>query len=493
MELATLLVAAIVFCVIFLLFRRSDDKNLPPSPRRPLPLVGNLLHIPRDSRTQLRKWREQCGDIYSLYMGGTHMVVLNSYDLIKEALVKKADVFSDRPPFFVDMSTGIQADGVVFSNGANWKELRSVSLSILRAFGMGKNLLAEKIEEEADCYVKYLASLKGKPTDIRVKTNISVSNVICSILIGHRFEHDDKEFQNLMHNIESIVLDQQNVGLINFFFWLKDLPGDFFRAKRLTASVQAVLAMLKGFIKHKRRDIDDSNDVCNLIDAYLIERNKKVQAGISTQLTDESLNKIMFELFVAGTETTSTTIYWCVLLILNNPDVQEKVYQEIKENVGTDRTPTMQDKSQLTYLNAVITETQRLASIVPLSVTHMCNEDVTLRGYTIPKGTSIIPNLDSVLHDKATWGEDALSFRPERFIDDNGKLNIPEQFIPFCAGRRVCLGEAIAKMELFLFLSSMFQKFQFLPPTPSSIPPLSYNCGGIVSPKSYQVRMVERA
>lgn len=365
-------------------------------------------------------------------------------------------------------------------------------MSILRAFGMGKNLLAERVQEEAGYLVNHLAGYKGKPVDTRIITNISTSNVICSILIGHRFEYEDKEFQDLMYRMGCLVSDQQTVSLVNFLPWLQYIPGDMFQAKRITANVQALMKMLNKFIQEKRRHLEDHSDACNLIDAYIIEMNKKVQSGECTALDDESLMKIMFELFIAGTETTSTTIYWCLLFILHNPEVQDKVYHEIKEKIGTNRAPTIQDKTQMTYLNAVITETQRLGSIVPLGVTHMCSEEVTFRGYTLPKGTYILPSLDSVLHDKATWGEDALSFRPERFIDSSGKLAIPEEFIPFSTGRRVCLGEAIARMELFLFLATMFQRFEFLPPTPGKLPPMEYEFGGVLAPKPYNIRIIER-
>ncbi|CAG5125153.1 unnamed protein product, partial [Candidula unifasciata] len=384
---------------------------------------------------------------------------------------------------------GLENHGVIVSSGETWKEQRSVGLSILRAFGMGKNILADKIQEEVVCYINYLASLQGKPTEIRVITNISTSNIICSILIGHRFEYTDKEFQELMHKLEELFGDQQNVSLVHFFVWLRHLPGDFFKAKRMTVNMKAIMDSLNKFLLEKKHT-EDANEVCTLIDAYIIERNKKLKAGISTTLNDRNLLKIMMDLFLAGTETTSTTIYWCVLYMLHYPDVQNKVHEEIKSQIGTDRAPTIQDKTKLTYLHAVIMETQRLASIVPLAVTHLCSEEVALGEYVLPKGTYIMPNLDSVLHDKTIWGEDAMSFRPERFIDNNGKLQVPEQFIPFGIGRRVCLGEALAKMELFLFLSSMFQKFQFLPS--ASVPELSYVSGIIVSPKHYDVRLLER-
>jgi cytochrome P450 len=491
MDVFTLLIAGVVLIVAFLWFQRADPR-LPPCPVQPLPIVGHFFHLKEDTRPLFQEWRQKCGDIYSIYMGGAVLVVLNGYDLIKETLIKRPEVFSDRPPYFVDYATGIPDGGVIFSNGEIWKEQRTVTLAILRAFGMGRNLLAQKIEEEVVNYVGYLRNLEGEPTDLLVKTSISTSNVICSILIGHRFEYDDTEFQDLVHQLNSQATDQQNVSLINLFFWLRHIPGDLFKAKQLTGSVQAMLKMLKKFIDAKKTNVEDTNEVCDLIDAYIIERNKKIKAGLSTTLDDNSLLKIMNDLFGAGTETTSTTIYWCVLYMLNNPDVQEKVYQEINDNVGKERLPSIQDRTNLTYLNAVIAETQRLASLVPMSLPHMTSEEVTVRGYTLPKGTHILPNLDSVLHDTTTWGEDALSFRPERFIDDNGKLNIPEQFIPFSAGRRVCLGESLAKMELFLFLASMFQKFEFLPPTPGIIPPLKYVCGVVIAPKPYKVRAVKR-
>ncbi|BFZ06912.1 hypothetical protein BsWGS_09951 [Bradybaena similaris] len=491
MELTTFLVAVVMFLIAYFWFQRPDPR-LPPSPLRPLPIFGHLFYMSSDPRTQFKGWRKRCGDIYSLYMGRTLVVVLNGYDLIKEALVKKADAFSARPPFFLDKCIGLEDHGVIFSSGTLWKEQRSVSLSILRAFGMGKNLLADKIQEEVACYVNYLASLKGKPTDIRVMTNISTSNIICSILIGHRFEYTDMQFQDLMHKLGELVSDQQCVSLVHFFMWLRHLPGDFFKAKKMSVNMNAIMDSLNTFLIEKKRHVTDASDVSNLIDAYIIERNKKMNAGISTTLDDQNLLKIMIDLFGAGTETTSTTVYWCVLYMLHYPKVQNKVHQEIKTQIGTDRAPTIQDKSKLTYLNAVIVETQRLASIVPLSLTHLCTEEVTLGDYIIPKGTNVMPNLDSVLHDKATWGEDAMSFRPERFIDSEGKLQIPEQFIPFSIGRRVCLGEALAKMELFLFLSSMFQRFEFLPPSNSSVPELTYVSGIVSTPRHYQVRVVER-
>lgn len=365
-------------------------------------------------------------------------------------------------------------------------------MSILKAFGMGKNTMAEMVQEEVGFYVNYLARLNGEPTDIHNMTHISTANIICYVLIGHRFEYDDKYLQELMHNMDYLMAGQQNAGIINFLPWLRHIPGDLFKVKKLTSVIQMIMQLLMKFIEAKRRNIETSSEVCNLIDAYIIERKKKLQAGVATTMDDASLSRIMFDLFLAGTETTSTTIYWCLLYILHHPQVQDNVYHEIKEQIGTVRKPTIQDKTRLPYLNAVIAETQRLASIVPLSATHVCTEEVSLRGYTIPKGTLVLPNLDTALHDTATWGQDAMSFRPERFIDSKGKLQVPEQLIPFSIGKRACLGEAMARTEMFLFLASMFQRFEFLPPTPGKLPELKYQSGGVITAKRYKIKIVER-
>ncbi|CAG5121902.1 unnamed protein product [Candidula unifasciata] len=490
MELA-LITAAIVLLAIFFWFQRQGS-NLPPFPKRPLPIFGNLFHMEDNPRPQFQKWREQFGDVFSLNMAGKLVVVLNGFDVLKEAFVKKADVFSDRSPVFFDQVSGFAGKGIVFSSGDVWKEQRTVAISILKKFGMGKNFLAEKIQEEVDAYLKCLAQIKGRPINIRAITNVSVSNIISAIILGRRFEHDDKAFVSLMDHLNNIVLYQQNVGVLNFIPWLMYLPGDLFKAKAVIRSINCIISLLTEFINSKKHDDSDYENTDNFIEAYLAERNKKVKAGLSTCMDDTNLNMSVSDLFCTGTETVSTTICWFVLYMLNFPDIQEKLYQEIKEQIGLNRQPNIQDRNKLPFLNAAIMETSRLASLVPLAGMYSCSEEVTLRGYTIPKGTFIVPNLDSVLLDKTIWGEDVLTFRPERFLDANGKVKDREELIPFGIGRRACLGEALAQMELFLFLSNMCQRFQFLPK--DKVPPkhTDYVFGFTCTPCPYKVRIVER-
>uniref|UniRef100_G3PBC9 Uncharacterized protein n=2 Tax=Gasterosteus aculeatus TaxID=69293 RepID=G3PBC9_GASAC len=123
----------------------------------------------------------------------------------------------------------------------------------------------------------------------------------------------------------------------------------------------------------------------------------------------------------------------------------------------------VEDRRNLPYTDAVIHETQRLANIVPLAIPHKTSRDVTFQGFFISAGTTVIPLLTSVLRDESEW-ESPNSFNPSHFLDTEGKFIRRDAFMPFSAGSRACPGESLARMELFLFFTSLLQRFRFTPP-----------------------------
>merc|ERR1712150_61215 len=188
-----------------------------------------------------------------------------------------------------------------------------------------------------------------------------------------------------------------------------------------------------------------------------------------TSYTDKQLLKIIGDLFGAGTETTSTTLFYAFILLMRNPDVQEKVQQEIDDVIGPDRAPSMTDRVKMPYVQACLHEIQRVADIVPFSVPHCTSEDVTFRGYNIPAGTMVMPSLYSVHRDPKVW-PDPHTFDPRRFLDSEGNVRTKEELIPFSLGKRVCLGEGLARMELFLFFVSIFRKYKISVPEGYPVP-----------------------
>nr|KAG5689227.1 hypothetical protein BaRGS_014883 [Batillaria attramentaria]KAG5689232.1 hypothetical protein BaRGS_014888 [Batillaria attramentaria] len=187
---ALLLTGVVLLLSLLLWLYPRQSSHLPPGPGFALPLLGHLHLMGKDPLATFRKWRRQYGDIFSLYMGRQLTVVLNGHKVIKEALVKQADVFSDRPDFgFAFLVT--DQKGIANASGEEWKTVRRACLEILREFGVGTNFLAQKIQEEITEYIRTIASKNGQPFDMTHLTQISVSNNICSILYGKRFYYDD--------------------------------------------------------------------------------------------------------------------------------------------------------------------------------------------------------------------------------------------------------------------------------------------------------------
>ncbi|XP_062972027.1 cytochrome P450 2K6-like [Elgaria multicarinata webbii] len=220
-----------------------------------------------------------------------------------------------------------------------------------------------------------------------------------------------------------------------------------------------VTAFINATFKKHLRDLD-ANDRRSFIDSFLI-RQQEEKNKTNSYFHNENLLGVVSNLFAAGTETIATTLHWGLLLMMKYPEIQNNVQEEITKVVGSAQ-PRMEHRTKMPYTDAVIHEVQRFASIIPTNLPRTTVVDVTLKGYFVPKGTHIIPLLFSVLHDESQW-EEPHKFYPEHFLDSEGKFVKKDAFMPFSAGRRICVAETLTKMELFLFFTSLLQKFNFQP------------------------------
>lgn len=494
LSLMTLLIGGvfILFLVYLLQATNTVPKNIPPMPEKPLIFIGHARAMKGDLRVKLKEWVAKSGNIVSFYLGKQLVVVLSSYDIMKEAFVKQADYFSDRPMISSASKFGVK--GIISSSGEHWKEQRSVALTILRDFGMGKNALAVTVEEEVDNYISTLRSFKEAPTDTRTLTNCCVSNVISSI-IGKRFDLDDKDLLDMTKRMNELLVTASNTLMLTIFPILRYIPGNPYKKKAKILSEHSEQLndfLVKTFIDPVKDIIESGEEPPeSFVASYLQEMEKRKASGKSTTLDESNLARSITHLFVAGSETTSTTIMWFIILMMHYPGILSKIQDEMANEIGKERRPNIQDRSKLTFLNACIMETQRFSSIAPLGLRHLCTKTTILAGYTIPAGTVIIPNINSVLGSKETWG-DPTNFRPERFLDGQGNLIHKEELIPFGIGRRICLGESLARMELFLFFSGICQTFDILPEDPADMPPLKSVYGVTCAPIAFKARFVER-
>ncbi|KAL8173120.1 UNVERIFIED_CONTAM: hypothetical protein K2H54_040292 [Gekko kuhli] len=392
-------------------------------------------------------------------MGFQKMVVLTGYKTVKEALVNQADAFAGRPkiPVFEDFQHG---NGIVISNGENWKVMRRFALTTLRDYGMGKKTIEDRIAEECCFLIQKIESFEGKPFETTTVLNAAVANIIVSVLLGKRYEYEDPTFISLLNlfNENARLFGSPSIVLYNMFPALGFLSGG--RRVVLKHKDELYAFIEATFIEHLKEL--DANDQRSFIDAFLIQQREEKNRNQSNGFFhNENLKAVVADLFGAGTETTSTTLRWGLLLMMKYPEIQKKVQEEIAKVIGSAQ-PRIEHRAKLPYTDAVIHEVQRFANILPTSVPHATTADVTLGGYFIPKGTHILTLLYSVLNDESEW-EKPLKFYPEHFLDSEGKFVKRDAFMPFSAGRRVCAGETLAKMELFLFFVSLLQRFTFQP------------------------------
>ncbi|XP_060706331.1 cytochrome P450 2K1-like [Hemiscyllium ocellatum] len=483
--LALSLLALFLFLVVSV-FRRRVPRNLPPGPT-PLPLIGNLHQLDlKKLDWSLMGLAEKYGNVFSVELGPLKAVVLTGYDAVKDALVNHADQFSGRPPIpiFDDYSF---RTGVVFSDGKLWRENRKFVISALRGFGMGKKSVEDRITEEASFLVNVFESHKGQPFETAGILNSAVSNIICSILFGDRFDYDDKMFNSLtnMNNEMTMLAGTASMHVYNSYPSL----GFLIPARRkLLENRDKMMEIFDSFFKAAEETLSE-NSIQTLNEA-LILRHQQESKGQALEIQKKDMLITIIDLFGAGTETIATTVCWGLLLMMKYPGIQRKVQEEIDQVIGAGRAPVTEDRKQMPYTEAVIHEIQRFANIVPMNLPHSTTEDTHVKGHFIPKGTYVIPVLTSVLHDKTQW-ETPKEFNPAHFLDAAGNFVKRDAFMPFSAGRRVCAGEGLAKVELFLFFTTLLQKFHFQAP---SVTDLDTNPGiGLVTfPKTHRVCAVSR-
>ncbi|XP_064647300.1 cytochrome P450 2U1-like isoform X2 [Lineus longissimus] len=421
------------------------------------------------------------------------LVVLASWFILREWLMTK-----NLPPGPKGLVAAIidnlrNGAGVLGSNGQAWKEQRRFTLSVLRDFGMGKIMIQEKIQEEATGLLRELEQYNNKNIDLKLLLTMSVSNIICSIVFGQRYEYNDDEFRNCLKMVNFSVTKARLATLATDVFpFLQYLPGDLFHIKKIRKNQETLMEYFHKKINEHKDSLDQEN-IRSFIDAYLVEIEKRMEVDPNTTFTDAQLRVVISDLFIAGSETTASTLRFAILFMILNPDIQEKVQAEIDEVIGGERKPNTADRTKMQYTEAVLMEIQRAASIVPFGAPHgNTQQDIELEGYTIPRKAIVMSNLYAVHHDKTYWPYPD-TFNPKNFLDEKGNVVHNERLIPFLIGRRSCPGESLAKMELFIFFTAMLQRFSFSVPE-GSTPPSS---DGILSitlqPKPHEVHISLRS
>ncbi|XP_072552351.1 cytochrome P450 2B4-like [Salminus brasiliensis] len=465
------LLGGLLTLLLLEVFRLNSSRSRNPPGPKPLPFVGNMPQLMKDRMAYI-KLMPKYGEMCSVYLGRKPTIVLNTVEIAKEAFIQNGAMFSGRPdiPLVRWFNKGY---GIVMAPyGHSWRQQRRFALHTLRDFGLGKKSVEERVAEEARYLIKEMLKQEGKPFYPIHPIMNAVSNIICSIIFGDRFEYEDKRFASLLEILNDNIrfVGSHVAQILNLVPIIKHFPGP---QQRIWHNANSLKQFIREMVEEHRKTLDPENPR-DFIDAYLVEMIKQESNEEST-FHEENMLRSTADLFAAGTETTANTLRWGLIYMMEHPDVQERCHKEIVQVLGFDRFPSMDDRPRLPYTYATVHEIQRSANIVPLGVVHQTTQPTKLRGYQIPAGTDIMPNLTAILTDREHWKYPD-TFNPENFLDEKGQFCKNDSFLPFSLGPRVCLGETLARTELFIFFTSLLQRLKFSWPPGAPRP----NINGIV-------------
>ncbi len=359
-------------------------------------------------------------------------------------------------------------------------------------FGKGIENIERRVSHEVDRLITWIEAKNGESFSPQYQVTFTIMNNISEWLLSTRFDLDDPMVEKLFEFNEKLLHVSRQGSYYQFLPFMKYLPTKFmndyweimkFREEFFTPH----------FNYHHRtynssvvRDITDA-----LIAAYETEKERDRGKDFGKI---EDIKFLMMDIFLATTDTTSSVVTWFILFMVLNEELQDKVYKELLDVVGEDRSPRWSDMPNLHYLKATVWEVMRLSAFGPLDVPHKAIRDSTINGYHIPKGTTILFNFWRIHLDPRDWKEPNL-FNPNRFLDEDGKFvgwDALKCFKPFGEGRRMCLGHALGKMQLLIVTAKLLHRFKLKVPEGKPRPTLEGTLSAVRYPKKYDVVAIKR-
>ncbi|CAN6238104.1 unnamed protein product [Urochloa humidicola] len=452
----------------------STTSNAPPGPAA-VPVFGNWLQVGNDLNHRfLARLSARYGPVFRLRLGVRDLVVVSDPRLASEVLHTQGVEFGSRPRNVVfDIFTACGADMVFTEYGDHWRRMRRVMTPPFFTARVVQQYRA-MWEAEMDAAVADIAGSDAAARTagfvVRRRLQLMLYNIMYGMMFDARFGSvDDPMFvQATRFNSERSRLAQSfeyNYG--DFIPALRPfLRGYLAKCRDLQARRLAFFN--DNYVEKRRKAMDDDvnkgkgNKLRCAIDHIL-------QAEKDGEITPENVIYIVENINVAAIETTLWSIEWALAEVVNHSDVQRRVRDEIREAIADDEPVTESNIHRLPYLQAVIKETLRLHSPIPLLVPHMNLEEAKLGGYTIPRGSKVVVNAWWLANNPELW-EKPEEFRPERFMGEEkavdatvgGKVDF--RFLPFGVGRRSCPGIILAMPILALIVGKLVRSFEMVPP-----------------------------
>ncbi|KAJ1302234.1 hypothetical protein OPQ81_001055 [Rhizoctonia solani] len=426
------LVVLIGVSTIALILCHSFTRRPPLPPRPPGHwLWGNLaeLNVPHRPVKAATEWQRLYGDMICLQTVSNTTIIINSESLVLELLEKRAADTSDRPRnVFVRELMGWNTSTVLHKHDYRHRQLRKTMALVLQ-----QSQARTYSTLHSSNLLQFLRALSKTPDNYMNHIDDSASRFIMNLAYGHEIIEDDP----LVEAVRAGQIYMED-GLATHR-WVNSLP--FLRHYPTWAPGGE-------FQKVAREGLRRRLEFANIpFDTVMngIRKNEIVKPSFTSRLleqkggvnaSEEDVDLIKWSaaaLFGGGTATTVSILATLIFCLVLHPEITKKAQEEIDRVIGRDRLPTVQDRGSLPYVEAVLQEAMRYYPVVPLCIPHSTERDLEFRGYRIPKGSSIEPNIWAILHDPDTYPNPHI-FQPERYLQDQPAPD-PRKYI-FGFGRR---------------------------------------------------------
>ncbi|KAI9566799.1 cytochrome P450 [Boletus coccyginus] len=431
---------------------------LPPGPKG-LPFLGSALEINKNEPwVTFGEWKKTYGEIVSCTLLGQTYIVINSERAAKALLEQRSNIYSDRQVIQTSTLFGMDFNTGHRSYGDTWSAHRKMFHR-----GFDKAIIHKYHDSVTQRARALLENLLQSPEKFENHLKMFAVSIIMSVTYGYDVAPKDDPFVAPIEEVEQIVvvMTPERAALLDLFPQLLNFPAWFPGAglKRLAKRCRELSPQIRDapfqFVKEcLAKDVENESVVAQLLQAEAAEAQDR-------ESYEQNIKDFATSSLLAGASTTQTTLTTLILAMILYPEVQEHAQAIIDRVVGRDRLPTTNDRGNLQYIDALLRETMRWGSLVPMAIPHVVTKDDIFEWCLIPKGSVIIPNLWGMARDEERF-PDPTVLKPERHLDGDGNL-LPDDIsgLYFGYGHRICPGRYLADASIWLAAVNILFMFSF--------------------------------
>ncbi|CCL99955.1 uncharacterized protein FIBRA_01980 [Fibroporia radiculosa] len=448
-------IVGLLLCALVVSRTRLQNK-LPPGPS-PLPIIGNIHQLPLENRHKIfAEWAKKYGDIFSFNVFHKSFVVISSVQAAHDLLEKRGSKYSDRPRMvMLNEIMGFDPIISILPYGDRWRLHRRWFRAAFQTHTAEQLETYHNLQETGAR--RLLSVLLDTPADFLVHIKRYAGSSMLEIAYGHPSSSPDVEFMEWADKLITDTFQIASVTLIDFFPMLKNIPnwmpGNGLKRKACELSGMVKIMFDKPF-NRAREALAAGSTKPSFLSALLDEHSQK---GSITPEDEYNVRGAAAMVYMAGSDTTISVMTTFVLAMVLYPEVYRKAQAEVDRVVEQSRLPTFEDRASTPYLECVLKEVYRWGCPLPFVIPHQLSEDDEYRGYHLPAGTLIMPNVWAMFRDPEVF-PDPDRFMPERFegFDFSSNPNVPDPSkAAFGFGRRLCSGRSFGDSTVWLFAASV--------------------------------------